>query len=110
MLTDDNLKAPSYLFGTLHTNDKRVFKFSDSLYYALDNAESIVLERDIFNLFGERELRINKPNFLIDKNGDPYSSSSFPTRTIYGDEDGMPQFLDAYFQDYCYNAGKKFEI
>ena len=69
-----------------------------------------MLEGDIFNLFGERELRINKPNFLIDKNGDPYSSSSFPTRTIYGDEDGMPQFLDAYFQDYCYNAGKKFEI
>ena len=109
-ITGDNLKSPSYLFGTLHTNDKRVFNFSDSLYYALDNAESIVLEGDIFNLFGERELRINKPNFLIDKNGDPYSSSSFPTRTIYGDEDGMPQFLDAYFQDYCYNAGKKFEI
>ena len=109
-ITGDNLKLPSYLFGTLHTNDKRVFNFSDSLYYALDNAESIVLERDNFNLFGELELRINKPNFLIDKNGDPYSSSSFPTRTIYGDEDGMPQFLDAYFQDYCYNAGKKFEI
>jgi uncharacterized protein YbaP (TraB family) len=109
-ITGNNLKSPSYLFGSLHSNDKRVFDFPDSLYYALDNVESIALETDVFHFFGERELRLNKFNFLFDKNGDPYSSSGFATRTLYGDEDGMPQFLDAYFQEYCYNAGKKFEM
>lgn len=109
-ITGKDLKAPSYLFGSLHSNDKRVFDFPDSLYTALKNVESIALETDVFQLFGERELRLNRFNFFFDKNGEPYSSSSFATRTLYGDEDGMPQFLDAYFQEYCYNAGKKFEM
>lgn len=109
-VTGNNLKAPSYLFGSLHSNDKRVFDFPDSVYYALDKVESVALETDVFHFFGDTELRLNKFNFLFDKNGDPYSSSGFATRTLYGDEDGMPQFLDAYFQEYCYNAGKKFEM
>lgn len=109
-ISGNKLSSPSYLFGSLHSNDKRVFDFPDSLYVALKDVKSIALETDVFHFFGERELRLNRFNFLFDKNGEPYSSSSFATRTLYGDEDGMPQFLDAYFQQYCYNSGKKFEM
>lgn len=109
-ISGNGLNEPSYLFGSLHSNDKRVFDFPDSLYVALQSVKSIALETDVFHLFGEQELRLNRFNFLFDKNGEPYSSSSFATRTLYGDEDGMPQFLDAYFQEYCFNAGKKFEM
>ena len=28
-----------------------------------------------------------------------------PQKTAYGDEDGMPQFIDAYFQEYANNIG-----
>lgn len=109
-VSGNGLKTPSYLFGSLHSNDKRIFDFPDSLYVALEQVESVALETDIFSFFGERELRMTKFNFLFDKNGDPYTSSEFATRTLYGDEDGMPQFLDAFFQQYCYNSGKQFEM
>jgi len=102
-------KGPkSYLFGTIHSNDKRVFAFSDSLYFALDNTESIVLETDIFKLFENIDTRRNIPSTLYDKNGRPYTGSNEASSTYYGSENGMPQFLDAYFETYCYNANKLF--
>jgi uncharacterized protein YbaP (TraB family) len=104
-----NGKGPkSYLFGTIHSNDKRVFAFSDSLYIALNNSESIVLETDIFNLFENLDTRRSIPNTLYDKNGQPYTGTNEASSTYYGSENGMPQFLDAYFETYCYNAKKSF--
>ncbi|MFM7684067.1 MAG: TraB/GumN family protein [Bacteroidota bacterium] len=104
-----NGKGPkSYLFGTIHSNDKRVFAFSDSLYVALNNSESIVLETDIFKLFEKLDTRRTIPSTLYDKNGQPYTGSNEASNTFYGSENGMPQFLDAYFETYCYNAKKSF--
>jgi uncharacterized protein YbaP (TraB family) len=104
-----NGKGPkSYLFGTIHSNDKRVFAFSDSLYVALNNSESIVLETDIFKLFEKLDTRRNIPSTLYDKNGQPYTGSNEASSTFYGSENGMPQFLDAYFETYCFNAKKTF--
>ena len=104
-----NGKGPkSYLFGTIHSNDKRVFAFSDSLYVALNNSESIILETDIFKLFEKLDTRRNSPSTLYDKNGQPYTGSNEASSTFYGSENGMPQFLDAYFETYCFNAKKTF--
>lgn len=104
-----NGKGPkSYLFGTIHSNDKRVFAFSDSLYIALNNSESIILETDIFKLFEKLDTRRNIPSTLYDKNGQPYTGSNEASSTFYGSENGMPQFLDAYFETYCHNAKKTF--
>ncbi|MFY7668121.1 MAG: TraB/GumN family protein [Crocinitomicaceae bacterium] len=104
-----NGKGPkSYLFGTIHSNDKRVFAFSDSLYLALNNSESIVLETDMFKLFEKLDTRRNIPSTLYDKNGQPYTGSNEASSTFYGSENGMPQFLDAYFETYCFNAKKTF--
>jgi uncharacterized protein YbaP (TraB family) len=107
-ISGNGLKTKSYLYGSLHSNDKRIFNFSDSTYFALSTAESIVLETDLFSLFEEWDTRQEEVLLLIDNNGKPYTGSAEPTKTIYGNEDGMPQFLDAYFLDYCYNAGKFF--
>ena len=41
----------SYFFGTLHANDRALFELSDSVYIAFDNAQKIVLETDIYQLF-----------------------------------------------------------
>jgi len=104
-----NGKGPkSFLFGTIHSNDKRVFAFSDSLYVALTNSESIVLETDMFKLFEKLDTRRNIPSTLYDKNGQPYTGSNEASSTFYGSENGMPQFLDAYFETYCFNAKKTF--
>jgi len=101
-------KAKSYLFGTLHSNDKRVFQLADSVYYAMDKASCIVLETDIFSFFNQRSIRDEKTILLYDNQGYPYTGSNDASTTNYGDENGMPQFLDAYFQQYGLIANKSF--
>jgi uncharacterized protein YbaP (TraB family) len=107
-ITGNGLTGKSYLFGSLHSNDKRVFNFSDSTYLALVNSQAVVLETDLFSLFPEWDTRTEEPAIFIDNSGKPYTGNDRPTKTLYGDENGMPQFMDAFFQQYCYNAGKKF--
>lgn len=109
-ISGNGLKENSYLFGSIHSNDKRVFNFSDSTYVALNSVKSIALETDIFSIFGDKDVRLTRVSMQYDKNGKPYTPSGKSGRTAYGDEDGMPQFLDAYFEQYCYNAGKSFEM
>lgn len=107
-ITGNGLKKPSYLFGSFHSNDKRLFDLSDSTFIALRNAEMVVLETDIFSLFDEWDTRTTMLDIEYDNQGQPYVASPYATETIYGDEDGMPQFLDAFFEQYCWNSGKKF--
>lgn len=107
-ISGNGLKSKSYLYGSLHSNDKRLFKLSDSTYVAMANAKTIILETDIFSLFSKLDTRKEDVTLLYDYEGKPYTGTDRASKTLYGDEDGMPQFLDAYFQDYCYNSGKKF--
>ncbi len=107
-ISGNGLKDKSYLFGTLHSNNKVLFNLADSVYVALENVNMIVLETDIFSLFEQLDTRKSTSNTLFDKNGLPYTASNEASTTFFGSEDGMPQFLDAYFQEYCYNAGKRF--
>jgi uncharacterized protein YbaP (TraB family) len=44
------ISSPSYLFGTMHLTDKRVFEFSDSVLVALRNANSFAMEVDMDSL------------------------------------------------------------
>lgn len=107
-VSGNGLKENSYLYGSLHSNDKRLFQFSDSTYVALHNVKTIVLEADIFSLFEEWDTRKENVRLLYDNQGKPYTGTNKASKTIYGNEDGMPQFLDAYFLQYCYNSGKNF--
>lgn len=108
-ISGNGLKKKSYLYGNYHTNDRRVFNLADSVYYALNNTEGVALEIDAFSDFNDDyqwDTRYGNVRFKYDKNGVPYTNSNKSTSTRYGDEDGMPQFLDAYFHQYCLNAGK----
>jgi uncharacterized protein YbaP (TraB family) len=107
-ISGNGLKEKSYLFGTLHSNDKRIFDLSDSVYYAIDKANLIILEADIFELFKDIDSREDLPNTLYDKDGKAYTASEIASRTTYGDENGMPHFIDALLEEYCHNANKKF--
>ena len=107
-ISGNGLKEKSYLFGTLHSNNKALFNLADSVYVALEKVNMIVLETDIFSLFEELDTRKSTSNTLYDKNGLPYTASNEASTTYFGSEDGMPQFLDAYFQEYCFNSGKQF--
>lgn len=107
-VSGNGLKQKSFLFGSLHSNEKELFELTDSTYYALDQAKTIVLETDIFSIFDEYDTRLEFVEMNYDNEGNPYGNSYHASTTSYGDENGMPQFLDAYFQQYCYNAGKQF--
>ena len=107
-ISGNGVKEKSYLFGTLHSNDKRIFDLSDSVYYAIDRANLIILEADIFELFKDIDSREDLPNTLYDKDGKAYTASEIASRTTYGDENGMPHFIDALLEEYCHNANKKF--
>lgn len=107
-ISGNGLKSNSYLFGSLHSNDRRLFNLTDSTYYALNEADVIALETDVFSMFSTLDTRVSSVNLNYDNDGNPYGSSSESSETIYGDEDGMPQFLDAYFEQYCFNAEKQF--
>lgn len=98
----------SYLFGTMHTNDKRVYNLSDSTFIALDKVEMISLEVDMFSLFDRLDTRLEEVKLKFDREGQPYTSNKRGSETSYGNEDGMPQPLDAFFQQYCHNSGKIF--
>jgi uncharacterized protein YbaP (TraB family) len=107
-ISGNGLSKKSYLYGSFHSNDKRLFQFSDSVYFALKTTDAIVLETDVFSLFENWDTRKGDVNVLFDNKGNPYTGTNIPTKTIYGNEDGMPQFLDAYFLEYCHNANKSF--
>jgi uncharacterized protein YbaP (TraB family) len=107
-ISGNGIKEKSYLFGTLHSNNKALFNLADTIYVALENVNTIAIETDIFSLFETLDSRKSTSTSLYDKNGKPYTASNEASTTYFGSEDGMPQFLDAYFQEFCFNAGKKF--
>jgi uncharacterized protein YbaP (TraB family) len=107
-ISGKGLKKQSYLFGTFHSNDNRIFQFSDSTYIALLKSNAIVLEADIYSMFEEYDSRIENYNMNFDPSGRSYTTSKKASTTKYGNEDGRPQFLDAYLQQFAYNSQKKF--
>jgi hypothetical protein len=89
----------SYLFGTLHSNDKRLFEFPDSVYESFLSSKKIAVVVNVFDLFMDKDPIPNRSLLLLDKRGKLYTSNEEPTVTYYGNEDGMPQFMDAWFQE-----------
>jgi uncharacterized protein YbaP (TraB family) len=45
-ISGNGLDHPSYLYGTMHLQDRRLFQFGDSLYHSLENVEGFALEID----------------------------------------------------------------
>jgi len=43
-ISGHGLQKPSYLYGTMHLNDKRLFMFGDSVYQAIEQSEGLAIE------------------------------------------------------------------
>ncbi len=104
---DKKTHKVSYLFGSMHNNDARLFQFPDSLYYAFVHADQVVVETDMSVLFDTYDVRLEPLNWDIFENSNGGRGTAKASKTVYGDENGRPQFLDAYFQQTAYCAGKK---
>jgi uncharacterized protein YbaP (TraB family) len=46
-ISGNGLARPSYLYGTMHLQDKRLFNFGDSLYKSLESVEGFAMEVDV---------------------------------------------------------------
>src|ERR1051325_9566185 len=46
-ISGNGLTKPSYLYGTMHLTDRRLFYFGDSLYKALEESEGFAAELDM---------------------------------------------------------------
>lgn len=92
----------------MHSNDPRLFNFPDSLYSAFYKAEVIALETDVTSLYDIYDVRLNLSTLELFSKKKQLIGSKSATKTIYGSEDGRPQFLDAYFQQTGFCGGKQF--
>lgn len=43
-ITGNGLEKPSYLYGTMHLTDDRIFNLGDSLYKAIENSDGFAIE------------------------------------------------------------------
>ena len=43
-ISGKGMQQPSYLYGTLHLNDKRLFSFDDSVYHAIETTGGLAIE------------------------------------------------------------------
>lgn len=50
-ITGNGLQQPSYLFGTIHVQQRQVFYFGDSVYHALEQAQGFAMEIDPQEIF-----------------------------------------------------------
>jgi uncharacterized protein YbaP (TraB family) len=134
-IAGNGLTKPSYLYGTIHLNDKKLFFFGDSLYKALEQTEGFAAELDmasvateyinmmlgdkddespsVKDVLGEKKLDQYKAQ-LEKKFGKPVSKitakeveNEEQTRSTKMFAKGeMKTFMDAYLFDLAYKQGK----
>lgn len=68
-ISGKGIKKPSYLYGTMHLMDKRLFNFSDSLYHFLETTEGFAAELDMASLMPQliNEIKGEKSNGTLIK-------------------------------------------
>jgi len=133
-ISGHGLQKPSYLYGTMHLNDKRLFMFGDSVYQAIEQSEGLAIEVNpdemgayyINQLFDQLENSKKLADILKDKDYKKYSAAlakkfKKPATEItardlvkeknkwmndYMEKGEMPTFVDAYLYNIARRQGK----
>jgi uncharacterized protein YbaP (TraB family) len=134
-ISGKNLAGTSYLFGTIHLQDKRVFHFTDSVYNAIQQVEGFAMEVHpdsmMMGLFDQVDLNSNNsPSLKSSMNKKDYAKLKSKLETelqvdidkltvkdairlkqkiIKPDvkEDDMPSIVDLYLYSIARDQGKK---
>jgi uncharacterized protein YbaP (TraB family) len=133
-ISGNGLKKPSYLFGSMHLKDKRIFNFSDSVMKAIDASTAFVMEvhpdsvnksyfdeskekvvkRDILKLLSSAQIDTLMKRFKA-RNGFEADSATLNNPILisalmkpdYSKPDDMPSFVDAYLYGIAKTLKKK---
>lgn len=103
-ISGNGLNHPAYLYGSFHNNSKAIFEFPDSVLWALDQADAVLLETSITEMMNRVDVRESNQWRDLYSNG----ISDRPAKTGYGDDSGEAQFIDMYFQEVADNCDKLF--
>jgi len=133
-ISGNGLQKPSYLYGTMHLNDKRLFLFDDSVYRAIEKTEGLAIEvnpdelaayfvnqmfdqvekeRKLEEILDQRYFNRNR-NALAKKFSKPAGEISASdvikekNRWVsdYMQKGEMPTFMDAYLYNIARRQGK----
>lgn len=133
-ISGNGIKKPSYLFGSMHLKDKRIFNFSDSVMKAMDASSAFVMEvhpdsvnksyfdegkekvikRDVLKLLSSAQIDTLMKRFKA-KNGFQADSATLNNPLLisalmkpdYAKPDDMPSFVDAYLYGIARTLKKK---
>jgi len=133
-ISGKGMARPSYLYGTLHLREKRIFRFDDSMYAAIEHTDGLAIEVNLNEIIG---CYINK--LLDEQDDDKKISDVFSKEEIskleeplkkkfkknvkdittkdilkeknkwmadYLEKGEMPTFIDAYLYDIARRQGK----
>jgi uncharacterized protein YbaP (TraB family) len=133
-ISGKGISQPSYLFGTMHLNDQRLFNFGDSVYSAIQRTAGLAIEVSpdelcayfVNQLFDELENSKKLDQILNDKEYKEFSSAlskkfDKPAEDITAsdivkeknkwmqdlmEKGEMPTFVDAYLYNLARRQGK----
>jgi len=133
-ISGKGLQKPSYLYGTMHLNDRRLFRFDDSVYRAIEKTEGLAIEvnpdemaayfvnrlfdqvengKKLQDLLDQRYFNRNR-NALAKKFNKPAEEISASDvikeknkwMSDYMQKGEMPTFMDAYLYNIARRQGK----
>ena len=93
-----NLETPSYLYGTMHLNDERIFRFPDSLWLAIEACDQFAVEIDL------NSSSADICNYISETMGDAGGKEDMP---MPKEENRMATIMDAYLMQYAKSKGKR---
>ena len=133
-ISGNGLKKPSYIYGTFHLTDEKLFNLSDSLYKAIESSDGFAIEvnpddmmpfivdmvkkeiknaRSVKEMLGEKDFRkygpllskkLNKPADDITNNDIFHEKNNWMQESFQNGK--MSTFLDAYLYDIARRQGK----
>ena len=92
-ISGQGLSAPSYLYGTMHLTDRRLFNFPDSLYQSLERSEGFAAEVDMGEMMPK----------MIDEINDEDTKNTFIKNIV------RPEWIAPYREKLAKKLNKKFE-
>ncbi|HZX58477.1 MAG TPA: TraB/GumN family protein, partial [Mucilaginibacter sp.] len=126
-ISGKDLKQPSYLFGTMHVKDSRVFNFSDSVMLAVERCNSFAMEvhpdtlikllfktmgkqdtsRDLHKMLSEKEYAELSKKFE-EKNGYKMGANMNPllAESLMKDHKNKPNDKESFIDAYLYGIAR----
>ncbi|MEX6688855.1 TraB/GumN family protein [Danxiaibacter flavus] len=133
-ISGNGLQKPSFLYGTFHLNDKRLFQFTDSVYHSIETSQGLAIEVNpdemaayfVNKLFDEIGKGKKLKDLLSEKDYEKYSgvlskklkkpADKITSNDIlkeknkwmsdYFEKGEMPTFMDAYLYNIARRQGK----